>query len=84
MEDYPPTEHPEEQETIAQIVEESGDGITRKRLLEARAAGAGGALGARGCSRRRSRSGPRSDIERALRDAVARGARGSSTRTARR
>jgi quinol---cytochrome c reductase iron-sulfur subunit len=44
-EDYPATEHPEEQETIVQVVEESGGGITRRGLFKLALAGAGGALG---------------------------------------
>ena len=44
-EDYPLAEHPEEQETIVQIVEESGGGITRRSLFKLSLAGAGGALG---------------------------------------
>jgi ubiquinol-cytochrome c reductase iron-sulfur subunit len=43
-EDYPGT-HPEEQEEIDQIVEESGDRFTRKRLLYVAGGAAGGALG---------------------------------------
>ncbi|MGI8413605.1 MAG: hypothetical protein ACR2LV_09090, partial [Solirubrobacteraceae bacterium] len=45
-EDYPPEEHPEAQATVAQIVEESGSKITRKRLLMSAGAAAGGTLGA--------------------------------------
>ena len=44
-EDYPPRGHPEEQERVAQIVDESGDRFTRKRLLFAAGGAAGGALG---------------------------------------
>jgi hypothetical protein len=43
-EEYPP-EHVEDQETIAQLVHESGSRITRKRMLLAAAGVAGGALG---------------------------------------
>jgi ubiquinol-cytochrome c reductase iron-sulfur subunit len=43
-EDYP-GEHPEEQEQVEQIVRESGSAVTRKGLLTAAAATAGGALG---------------------------------------
>jgi ubiquinol-cytochrome c reductase iron-sulfur subunit len=43
-EDYPGS-HPEEQEQVAQIVEEGGTPITRKKLLGGAAALAGGALG---------------------------------------
>src|SRR5437868_13900185 len=32
--DYPAPEHPEEQETIARVVEESGDRLTRRRLFK--------------------------------------------------
>jgi ubiquinol-cytochrome c reductase iron-sulfur subunit len=45
-EDYPPLGDPEEQVAIEQIVEESGDRITRKRLLGGAAGLAGTALGA--------------------------------------
>jgi ubiquinol-cytochrome c reductase iron-sulfur subunit len=44
-EEYAPTEHPEEQERLEQIVEESGDRITRKRLLTVAGGAAGAALG---------------------------------------
>ena len=44
-EDYP-EEHPQEQEELTQIVEESGSRVTRKRLLGGAAVAAGGALGA--------------------------------------
>jgi ubiquinol-cytochrome c reductase iron-sulfur subunit len=43
--DYPVIEHPEEQETIAQVVEESGDRLTRRRLFKLGLGAAGGALG---------------------------------------
>jgi ubiquinol-cytochrome c reductase iron-sulfur subunit len=47
LEDYPPPEgDPEAQGDVAQIVRESGDGVTRKRLLGGAATVAGGALGA--------------------------------------
>jgi ubiquinol-cytochrome c reductase iron-sulfur subunit len=45
-EDYPPTSHPEDEEAIEQIAVESGDRMTRKRLLVVAAGGAGAALGA--------------------------------------
>jgi ubiquinol-cytochrome c reductase iron-sulfur subunit len=44
-EPYGAEENPREQEEIAEIVEESGSRITRKRLLGLAGAGAGGALG---------------------------------------
>ena len=44
-EEYGPPEHPEEQERVEQIVEESGDGITRKRLFVLAGGAAGAALG---------------------------------------
>lgn len=44
-EDYPAAEHPQEQEAIAEVIEESQGGITRKRLLTGAGATAGGALG---------------------------------------
>jgi len=44
-EDYPVPEHETEQETIAQIVADSGSRITRKRLLKASFGVAGAALG---------------------------------------
>jgi ubiquinol-cytochrome c reductase iron-sulfur subunit len=43
-EDYPPPAHPEEREAIEQIAAESGDAITRRRLLVGAAGTAGGAL----------------------------------------
>jgi ubiquinol-cytochrome c reductase iron-sulfur subunit len=43
--DYPPPAHLEEQGEVEQIVEESGDRLTRRRLLVAAAGTAGGALG---------------------------------------
>jgi ubiquinol-cytochrome c reductase iron-sulfur subunit len=43
--EYPPAEHPHEQETIEQLVEEGTDGITRRRLLKLGLLGAGGTLG---------------------------------------
>jgi ubiquinol-cytochrome c reductase iron-sulfur subunit len=45
-EDYPPVAHPAEQGELAQLVRESGDRITRKRLLGGAVGLAGGALGA--------------------------------------
>jgi len=44
-EDYPQASHPEAQRAIVQVVEESGDRITRKRLLRLAGGAAGGALG---------------------------------------
>jgi quinol---cytochrome c reductase iron-sulfur subunit len=43
--DYPAGEHRDEQLTIERIVEESGSGLTRKRLLKLGAGAAGGAVG---------------------------------------
>jgi ubiquinol-cytochrome c reductase iron-sulfur subunit len=45
-EDYPPPAHPAEQEAIDQLVEESGERITRKRLLILGGGAAGAAIGA--------------------------------------
>jgi ubiquinol-cytochrome c reductase iron-sulfur subunit len=45
-ESYPPAGTPEEQDAVAQIVREGGGRLTRKKLLGAAAATAGGALGA--------------------------------------
>jgi ubiquinol-cytochrome c reductase iron-sulfur subunit len=45
-EPYPPVGRPEESRAVARIVRESGDGITRKRLLGGAAGLAGTALGA--------------------------------------
>jgi ubiquinol-cytochrome c reductase iron-sulfur subunit len=45
-EEYPPEAHPHEEREVARIVRESGQGITRKRLLGGAAGLAGGALGA--------------------------------------
>ncbi len=44
-EDYPPPSHPEEQEKIGQIVDESGERITRRRLFVVGAGAAASALG---------------------------------------
>ena len=44
-EDYPLPEHPTEQEALDQLVDESGDRFTRKRLLVVGAGAAGAALG---------------------------------------
>ncbi len=43
--DYPAHEHPEEQEMLVQVVEESGSRLTRKRLFMLSIGGAAGALG---------------------------------------
>jgi ubiquinol-cytochrome c reductase iron-sulfur subunit len=43
--DYPVIEHPEEQETVAQVVEESGARLTRRRLFKLGLGAAGGAIG---------------------------------------
>jgi ubiquinol-cytochrome c reductase iron-sulfur subunit len=43
--DYPMIEHPEEQETVTQLVEESGDRLTRRRLFKLGLGAAGGAIG---------------------------------------
>ena len=43
--EYPPAGTPEEQDAVARIVRESGSRFTRKKLLGAAAATAGGALG---------------------------------------
>jgi ubiquinol-cytochrome c reductase iron-sulfur subunit len=45
-EPYPPAGTPEQQDAVAQIVQEGGGRFTRKKLLGAAAATAGGALGA--------------------------------------
>ena len=45
VEPYTPDEHPHEQEVVAQIVTESGDRFTRRRLLTLGAGAATGALG---------------------------------------
>ncbi len=44
-EEYGPTSHPEEQQKVEQILDESGDRITRKRLFVVGAGAAGTALG---------------------------------------
>ncbi len=44
-EEYPEPEEPEEQEAVVEIVHESGDRLTRKRLLGAAAGAAGTAIG---------------------------------------
>jgi ubiquinol-cytochrome c reductase iron-sulfur subunit len=45
-EEYPPARHPESASAVTRIVRESGDGITRKRLLGGAAGLAGTAIGA--------------------------------------
>jgi ubiquinol-cytochrome c reductase iron-sulfur subunit len=44
-EEYPPHEHPHEQQVIAELVDESGTGITRRRFFKLGLLGAGGTLG---------------------------------------
>jgi ubiquinol-cytochrome c reductase iron-sulfur subunit len=44
-EEYPPNEHPGEQQVIAELVDEAGSGITRRRFFKLGLLGAGGALG---------------------------------------
>jgi ubiquinol-cytochrome c reductase iron-sulfur subunit len=44
--EYPLDEHPDEQETIAAAVDDSGSRLTRRRLFRLSLLGAGGALGA--------------------------------------
>jgi quinol---cytochrome c reductase iron-sulfur subunit len=44
-EDYPAAEHVDEQENVVQVVEESGDKVTRRRLFKLAFIGTGGALG---------------------------------------
>jgi ubiquinol-cytochrome c reductase iron-sulfur subunit len=44
--DYPPPDHPEDQDAVARVVRESGSRFTRKRLITGAAVTAGGALGA--------------------------------------
>jgi ubiquinol-cytochrome c reductase iron-sulfur subunit len=43
--EYPPEEHPRDEEIVEQLVEEGTDGITRRRLLKLGLLGAGGTLG---------------------------------------
>jgi ubiquinol-cytochrome c reductase iron-sulfur subunit len=43
--DYPVIEHPEEQELLVQVVEESGSRLTRRRFFKLSLGAAGGALG---------------------------------------
>jgi ubiquinol-cytochrome c reductase iron-sulfur subunit len=43
--DYPEDDSPEDQAEVAKLIEESGSGITRKRLLAAAGGTAGGAIG---------------------------------------
>jgi ubiquinol-cytochrome c reductase iron-sulfur subunit len=45
VEPYTPEEHPHEQELIVEVVEESGDRLTRKRLFKLGIGAAGGTLG---------------------------------------
>jgi ubiquinol-cytochrome c reductase iron-sulfur subunit len=44
-EDYPPQEHPHEQQVIAEVIDESGTRFTRARLFKLGLLGAGGTLG---------------------------------------
>jgi ubiquinol-cytochrome c reductase iron-sulfur subunit len=44
-EEYPPHEHPHEQQVIAELMDESGTGITRRRFFKLGLLGAGGTLG---------------------------------------
>ena len=44
-EDYPPTEHPVDQDQVGQLLAETGSRFTRKRLLTGAAGAAGAALG---------------------------------------
>jgi ubiquinol-cytochrome c reductase iron-sulfur subunit len=44
-EEYPDPEHPDDQDSLVEVVRESGDRLTRKRLLGTAAGAAGGALG---------------------------------------
>ena len=44
-EEYPPHEHPGEQQVIAEVIDESGTRITRARLFKLGLLGAGGTLG---------------------------------------
>jgi quinol---cytochrome c reductase iron-sulfur subunit len=43
--DYPLIEHPEEQQAVAQVVEESGDRLTRRTLFKLGLGAAGGVIG---------------------------------------
>ena len=43
--DYPVPEHPDDQETVAEIVETGGERLTRRRLFKLSLGAAGGALG---------------------------------------
>jgi ubiquinol-cytochrome c reductase iron-sulfur subunit len=45
VEEYPPPEHPGEQEAIGEVVEESGTTFTRSKLFKLGLLGAGGTLG---------------------------------------
>ncbi|MBV8562255.1 MAG: Rieske 2Fe-2S domain-containing protein [Actinobacteria bacterium] len=45
VEEYPPLEHPNEQELIAEVMEESGSRFTRRGLFRLGLLGAGGTLG---------------------------------------
>jgi ubiquinol-cytochrome c reductase iron-sulfur subunit len=45
VDEYSPVEHPEEQATIEELVDEGVDGITRRKLLKLGLLGAGGTLG---------------------------------------
>jgi ubiquinol-cytochrome c reductase iron-sulfur subunit len=45
VDEYPPPEHPHAQELVTQLVEESGDRLTRRRFFKLGLGAAGGALG---------------------------------------
>ncbi len=45
VEEYPPFEHPGEQQVLVEVLEESGSRFSRKRLFKLGLLGAGGALG---------------------------------------
>jgi ubiquinol-cytochrome c reductase iron-sulfur subunit len=45
VEEYPPEEHPHEQELLVQLVDESSDRLTRRRFFKLGLGAAGGALG---------------------------------------
>ena len=45
LDEYPPPQHPHEQELVGQLVDDAGDGITRRRLLKLGLLGAFGTLG---------------------------------------
>jgi ubiquinol-cytochrome c reductase iron-sulfur subunit len=73
-EEYPPVQHPEEQQALDEIIEESGSRFTRRRLVKLAGAGALGALGLAALTPAAS-LGPVADISQLARTPWRRGRR---------